>query len=921
MKKILAILLVIAMLLPMCFTTTAAGASNVEIKPFNISTSLQEGFDNIWPKVHFWSRENTEYVTEDSIKISAMNGVGGKTPQEVAENLKPVFDKYPDGMRYIRFTSFRAALFVLKEDTIFMDKGLKVIKEWFEEFIAHYHSIGGKIDGISVDIEYVDGNAYYITQAAKKDMMVYKNIVDNPNYKTRIRPALEERGFKFWPNVTDETPEIYSINSNSGAEYAESRSIWNIVVRNHLNQYVNEGVLEPLLKYYPDGLVFDYQSRDTYSWQKMPGDQGEVAKGGNHMVAGNVNYFNTYASRPGTGFWKEDGEAKYVKIPSYNEVCYEDNPFNMVKFETIFAKNLKASAPGGKITSIVSYYNYSKRAGSYGNKPYYSESFYHTALMDPDPLAGYIEENEVIASGNDVHATMEVVSKLLDELTRIVGAADRKYLELPYTWNDNFILTGMYAGGKNYFRLTPDNTEGLTKLEDFIVKDAKDLTFTYKGQTITFPGGKIIEDAKIPIVGTFGFWIETDKDVLPVVTYSENRYSEFPAMLETYESYEVGSDYDISTAFPVGCWELKKDKTGTAKIVADGNNKALALSGNYSLKLKDVVEKITAGDTYAKKQAWEIDVTVPADMAADAEIILLDVYADKSKQADGGFKIAGGKIYYDKAGEYVELAGVDASAGGKFTMKRELDFTKEGAFTCDYTVYGADGKILGEAKDVPVASKVKIPVGRVGMGVSKIAGKAVQLDNLKMYATGLGADFELYNAKTGIKYTDLETAKDSNTAYRLSWMNATAYEKVYSVVAAYYNGDKLVEEKVIEEIKMAPGTDFVSMGIVEVKDGQTVKLYARNDSKAEPEKGGDSDGNNSGATTEKGNDSALVIIVIAVAVVLLAGIAVAVVLLTKKPAKKSKKKSSKKGKKTAKKPVKKAPQKEEKPETKEETAE
>ena len=179
MKKILAILLVIAMLLPMCFTTTAAGASDVEIKPFNISTSLKEGFDNIWPKIHFWTRVSEEYVTEDSIKISAMD-VGGSTPKEVAENLKPVFDAYPDGMRYIRFTSFRAALFTLKEDTIFMDKGLKVIKEWFEEFISHYHSIGGKIDGISVDIEYVEGNAYYITRMPRRILTFFRRSLRTP---------------------------------------------------------------------------------------------------------------------------------------------------------------------------------------------------------------------------------------------------------------------------------------------------------------------------------------------------------------------------------------------------------------------------------------------------------------------------------------------------------------------------------------------------------------------------------------------------------------------------------------------------------------------------------------------------------------------------------------------------------------------
>ena len=117
------------------------------------------------------------------------------------------------------------------------------------------------------------------------------------------------------------------------------------------------------------------------------------------------------------------------------------------------------------------------------------------------------------------------------------------------------------------------------------------MTFSIEGQTITFPGGKIIEDSKIPIVGSCGFWIETAKDVLPVVTYAEDRYEKFPALLENYESYKAGKNFDITTAFPAGCWELKKDKTGTAKIVADGDNKVLALGGTYSLKLIDILEK------------------------------------------------------------------------------------------------------------------------------------------------------------------------------------------------------------------------------------------------------------------------------------------------------------------------------------------
>jgi hypothetical protein len=68
----------------------------------------------------------------------------------------------------------------------------------------------------------------------------------------------------------------------------------------------------------------------------------------------------------------------------------------------------------------------------------------------------------------------------------------------------------------------------------------------------------------------------------------------------------------------------------------------------------------------------------------------------------------------------------------------------------------------------------------------------------------------------------------------LSWLNGTAYEKVYSVIAAYYNGNQLVEEKVVRKVQMAPNTDGVESGVVDVKNGQSVRVYLRDDSKPEP---------------------------------------------------------------------------------------
>ena len=83
---------------------------------------------------------------------------------------------------------------------------------------------------------------------------------------------------------------------------------------------------------------------------------------------------------------------------------------------------------------------------------------------------------------------------------------------------------------------------------------------------------------------------------------------------------------------------------------------------------------------------------------------------------------------------------------------------------------------------------------------------------------------------------------------------------------------------------MAPGTDGVDTGIVELAEGQTVKIYARNDSQPEPDapNAGTPDANN---TNKKSNNYTVALIVTIVGlVVLVALVAVAVIIVLKKPA-------------------------------------
>jgi hypothetical protein len=176
---------------------------------------------------------------------------------------------------------------------------------------------------------------------------------------------------------------------------------------------------------------------------------------------------------------------------------------------------------------------------------------------------------------------------------------------------------------------------------------------------------------------------------------------------------------------------------------------------------------------------------------------------------------------------------------------------------------------------------------------TKDTDKAVYLDNYAVILTGVATDFEIYDAALGVQVTDAdkENPRNKATAYRLSWLNATAQEETATVMAAIYNGSTLVEEKAIKEVKLVPGYDGVETGIVEVAEGQTVKVYLKTTIKTGEEPPVSTDPTTptepgSGNQTEEGGLSVGVIAVIIAAAVVVIGVVVLLVF-KKKPAPKA----------------------------------
>ncbi len=845
MKKALVMLLVLAMLVPMLLVMPASAETATPDKPF-YTLGWSEFDEKSYPYLDGLYQINW---TAFGGNVKLNNVVYGSADfdaqiDQLAQTLKKAMDKRPAGARYIHTFGPAKVYRMAPENGIFMDYAVEQMVVIMDALMKKYKEIGGQIDGIVVDVEFTGTSCYYLfdmpsnefqdnTLVSNPDLL--REIVKDKRYKTEIRPLLEEWGFIFYdagdPVKQASYTELFSVTKNAGSKYARSRNVWNTVSRIHLNQYVTEWAYDTAVKYFPDINVNDYQSADTATWLKMTAttDDGTEMNGGNSIKAGNTSTYSWYYGQPSyssnstyTGY-----NAAYMPQESYTQLLYYVN----------FGRYLYESTDTKKIAPWITYYDYgdtSNTKSSYriSNTPYYTEQLYHLGMLDPQPFLGYCYVGDGIFKDgreNSAHykEIQQVMNDAMAELTRVAGYSDRKPIQLPMEWNSQYILSGMYAGGRNIWRITP-NTNVITLGAFKTSGEKEDPTFSVAGKTVTFPKGTIIADNAISIVGSSGYWVETPKDVMPVVTTEAEHFEFFPSMLYDFEEYASGA-FDYNTSKPKNAWGFTWSAAGDVKgqsniVNIDANNK-LAIIGNSKNWVKDLPSNITAGDSFAEDQTWELKVTIPKGLSKDAQIDILTYNGNKQDLTDGGFMVKGGKLYYatgkhDAEGNplYEELMDVDEDT--TYGFKRVMNFHHKDSFYCTYAVTSGSGRTLKSVEEIPCPSFNYIT--EIGFAVTG-ADKAVYVDDFKIYLCGVTADFSIYDKRTG-QDAEVGALRDRSTAYRLSWLNATYDEHTATIKADITEGGKTTTT-VLHEVTLTPGRDGIITGFVDVKEGQTVKVY------------------------------------------------------------------------------------------------
>ena len=804
MKRLLAVLLCLAILISLGAMLPGSAAMYGEL-PFYMMNVMGPRHVAFPENIAEMPKATLTAIKKGDTKIT-ITLYGTTDIPEMAQKLKEEFDSRPEGMRYLNFPM---NIEQQVEHMIYMDKTVALFKAWIKEFFTEYRKIGGKIDGLIMDWEYSAINAYYIhsvyqqstaikdevegtTVTIPQNKNIYTDIVNDSRYATQVRPYLEERGFRFSTPNGDQS-EIYPISDSTSVEYA----IWNAVMRNRMSKYLNDACA-PFMALYPNADVSNYRFSGNNQWDETTTQNGQAYTGGNTMYAGNTANENFYLRRPYEQM-RDTGNG-YITPVTYNEAVYEDTPFNAFLFEVNTFKDMYSASGNKNISAWIAGFNYLstkvRPENGIAYTPYYAETLFHIGMLNPQPFLGYVvaprdtDENEDPYDYIDV---MRNISEILKELTRVAGYVDRKPISVPRTWNSNFVLSGMYAGGRNIWRITPNTSEGTT-VAAFKVKDQAP-TFSIDGETVIFPQGKILNDSKIYVTGTCGYWVETPANVTPVVITDTDRYEKYPAYEERFETYDVGATFSNTTARHSDAWVV----SGNAVAVQSHNDsKALEMTGTATIESTKIPLNITAGDSYVKQQAWEVTVTVPNS----GELKVLSC-----AENDSGIRIAGGKVYYDGS---TELASV--AAGKTYIISREVDFRNASAFTSTYTVRNADGSMVAQKKDAAMA-QVSVPVKTISFAGTDV--DKAYIDNYRLRATGVTTQLKLYEADTGMPIADTNAATTEDTAYRLSWYNASGD---YQVAKIYNNGTLL------QTVEMPSGADGFVTGVVAGNSQLTVSV-------------------------------------------------------------------------------------------------
>jgi hypothetical protein len=482
---------------------------------FSGITGQWKGFDNIVPMI-------TDPIKNEFLSFHT-------TAEEAANFIKLYTDEAPDGRVAVIMHHIPMIMLVRDSRTgVLWYDWSQIVADRLDEVFTYYKRIGGKeINHIVLDFELATEPWVIDAYLAQPDSFgssdaLWDAITSDERYLTEIKPELEKLGFIFCyeegKNELQYARDVMYLHGQSGTVISDLRGgknenylKLNAVLSKYKNIALHEGVVKVCLKHYPNAVINDYECCVEPASDDWTNPQGIVHKYTNRTKVGNSGTLSQY------GFNSIVGQRYEGFMVGYPYPEFFSTTYNSWLQELRFFQRGSTYTQGNKMIPHVGLYYWNYHDRSYGNTDYWSELVFHMAMVSSLPVIYLYTESSMPKQ----YESRAICSKLLHELDDVLGFEKREILmEEPTPIDSKYVLTGMNAGGKNVWRITPDMCYSKFTIDDFLYDQDK-LIFKFANQFVEFPEGSFIYEPEDP-TSMFGYWVISPEGTRPVEYRDEN---------------------------------------------------------------------------------------------------------------------------------------------------------------------------------------------------------------------------------------------------------------------------------------------------------------------------------------------------------------------------------------------------------------
>ncbi len=484
------------------------------------------------------------FADEDfSYKVSInKNDIEAYGAEFVARGIKEKLMKKPEGRRTI-FLDYTFNPRRYTSDRVWWDEGVDVVSKVVDSFFKAYYDIGGEVDYIHSDFEAMTSNWTLEGLGKEGRAEALEIIASSPRYP-ELKADMIKRGYQTEMDNGVELSSIFTIAAPRNYLY------FNAAVDAITSDAIRRAVYEPAKKYFANIEYSEYQSSTLKFWEGYCDGWHKAYLAGNDNAAGTLSCPVLYSAytryfKYGNDFGVPDKLESSSVTPSAVQETDMGELLGTIGRLRQAANSTEEGAFAPYIaTTDVPIGNYKN---GYENEEYRDESFLHIGLHNPERLLYF---RQTRGTDTEAQATQEVenLMEAIHELNDLIAYPDRHSLNTEQIdLQANFALSGIYANGRNLWRITPDI--GVVSRESFLKSQNNDeIVFEIGTSEIVFPQGEIVETVNPS--AELGYWVETPKGITPVINYDESvKTEEFAAEINFFDCDGYVTDPSLAESF------------------------------------------------------------------------------------------------------------------------------------------------------------------------------------------------------------------------------------------------------------------------------------------------------------------------------------------------------------------------------------